>query len=89
MMTQTIAGLFIWGTLSDERTDLYFSVQMLLGLAKAVTLGSEFRRTQDHILLSHLRLPQPGGPGPLIYISQEQCGPVELMTHSLAMPGKN
>jgi hypothetical protein len=29
-----------------------------------------------HILLSHLRLPQPGGPGPCIYIPQEQGGPV-------------
>jgi hypothetical protein len=30
----------------------------------------------SHILLSHLRLPQSGGPGPHIYISQEQGGPV-------------
>jgi hypothetical protein len=33
-------------------------------------------RTHDHILLSQLRLPQPGGPGPCIYIPQEQGGPV-------------
>jgi hypothetical protein len=39
-------------------------------------LWSESRRTHDHILLSHLRLPQPGGPGPRIYIPQEQRGPV-------------
>jgi hypothetical protein len=32
-------------------------VQLLLGLARAVTLGSTFRRTHDDILLSHLRLP--------------------------------
>jgi hypothetical protein len=51
-------------------------VQLLLGLARAVTLGSKSRRTHDHILLSHLRLPQPGGPGPCIYIPQEQGGPV-------------
>jgi hypothetical protein len=38
----------------------------------AVTLRSKSRRTQDHILLSHLRLPQPGGSGPCIYIPQEQ-----------------
>jgi hypothetical protein len=32
--------------------------------------------TQDHILLSQfLKLPQSGGPGPRIYISQEQGGP--------------
>jgi hypothetical protein len=51
-------------------------VQLLLGLARAVTLGSKSRRTHEHILLSHLRLPQPGGPGSCIYIPQEQGGPV-------------
>jgi hypothetical protein len=51
-------------------------VQLLLGLARAVTVGSEFRRTHYHILLSHLRLSQPGGSGPRIYIPQEQIGPV-------------
>jgi hypothetical protein len=50
-------------------------VQLLLGLARAVTLGSKYRRTHDHILLSHLRLPQPGGPGPRIYIPQETGWP--------------
>jgi hypothetical protein len=39
-------------------------------------LGSKSRRTHGHILLSHLRLPQPGEPGPRIYIPQEQGGPV-------------
>jgi hypothetical protein len=44
---------------------------MLLVLASAVPLGSE-----SHILLfQFLRLPQPGGPGPRIYIPQEQGGP--------------
>jgi hypothetical protein len=51
-------------------------VQLLLGLARAVTLGSKSRRTHGHILLSHLRLPQPGGPGPRIYTPQERGGPV-------------
>jgi hypothetical protein len=51
--------------------------QLLLSLARAVTLGSKSRRTHNHILLSHLRLPQPGGPGPCIYIPQEQGGPVK------------
>jgi hypothetical protein len=46
-------------------------VQLLLDLARAATLGSKFRRTHGHILLSHLRLPQPGGPGSRIYIPQE------------------
>jgi hypothetical protein len=34
----------------------------------AVILGSKSRRIHDYILLSHLRLPQPGGPGPHIYM---------------------
>jgi hypothetical protein len=55
---------------------LYFTVQLRLGLARAVTLGQKSRRTHGHILLSHLRVPQPGGPGPHIYIPQEQGGTV-------------
>jgi hypothetical protein len=51
-------------------------IQLLLGLARAVTLGSKFSRTHDNILLSHLRPHQPGGPGPRIYIPQDQGGPV-------------
>jgi hypothetical protein len=42
----------------------------------AVTLRSKSHRTHDHILLSHLRLPQPRAPGPCIYIPQEQVDPV-------------
>jgi hypothetical protein len=51
-------------------------VQLFLVLARAVTLGLKSRRTRNHILLSHLRLPQPVGPGPCIYIPHEQGGPV-------------
>jgi hypothetical protein len=51
-------------------------VQLLLGLARAITLGSKSRRTDGHILVSHLRLPRPGRPGLRIYIPQEQGGPV-------------
>jgi hypothetical protein len=51
-------------------------VQLLLGLARAVACGSKSRRTHDNILLSHLRLPQPGEPGSRIYIPPEQDGPV-------------
>jgi hypothetical protein len=36
----------------------------------------ESHRTHDHALLSHLSLSQPGGPGRLVYIPQEQGGPV-------------
>jgi hypothetical protein len=50
---------------------------LLLGLASAVLLGPESRGTEDHISLSQFfNLPQPEGPGPRIYIPQEQGGPV-------------
>jgi hypothetical protein len=52
-----------------------FLVQLLLGLARAVTLGSKSRRTHDHILLFHLRLSHPGGLCSRIYIPQEQGVP--------------
>jgi hypothetical protein len=51
-------------------------VQLLLDLARAVTLGSKSRRNHGHILPSRLRLPQHGGPGSHIYIPQQQDGPV-------------
>jgi hypothetical protein len=48
---------------------------LLLVLDSAAPLGSKFRGTQDHTLLfQFLRLPQPGGPGPRIYMPQEQGG---------------
>jgi hypothetical protein len=46
----TVAGLLIWGALSDESTGLSFT--LLLVLASAVIFGSESRRTRGHILLS-------------------------------------
>jgi hypothetical protein len=51
-------------------------VQLLLGLARAVSLWSKSRRTHDPILLFHMRLPQPWGPSPRTYIPQERGGPV-------------
>jgi hypothetical protein len=58
------AVLFLWGALSDERTGLEFA---------------ESRRSRNYTrtLLSHLKLPQPGGPDSRIYIPQEQGGPVK------------
>jgi hypothetical protein len=41
-----------------------------------MTQWSGSLRTRNHILLSHLRLSQPGGPGSRIYIPQEQGDPV-------------
>jgi hypothetical protein len=52
------------------------NLMLLLVLTSTVPLGSESCRTQDHILLPQfLRLPQPGGPGPRIYIPQEHWAP--------------
>jgi hypothetical protein len=42
-------------------------VQLILGLARAVTLGSKSRRTQDHILFSF--------DTTIIHITQEEGGP--------------
>jgi hypothetical protein len=64
----------MWDAISDERTGPSFTI--LLALASAVILMSQTRGTHDHILLSDSRFPQTGGPGPRIYILQEQGGPV-------------
>jgi hypothetical protein len=53
-------------------------VQLLMSFASAVTLGPESLRARYHNLPSHMRLPQPGVPGPRICILQEQDGPVEF-----------
>jgi hypothetical protein len=50
---QTVAGLLLWGALSDERTGVPFTVAA--GLASADILGSESCGTHDHILLSQIR----------------------------------
>jgi hypothetical protein len=42
----------------------------------AITQWSEPRRTRNHTLLFHLRLPQPRGSDSRIYIPQERGGPV-------------
>jgi hypothetical protein len=48
----------------------------LLFLASAVLLGSESRGTQKpYFIVPILDSPQPEGPGPRIYIPQEQAGP--------------
>jgi hypothetical protein len=43
-------------------------------ICSAITQWSESLRTRNHTLLSHLRLPQPGGPDSRIYIPHEQGG---------------
>jgi hypothetical protein len=68
----------MYGALSDERTGLYFAVH--------ITHWSESRRTRNCILLSHLRLTRPGGPGPRIHIPWIRGGPVKSPDTRLPPP---
>jgi hypothetical protein len=45
-------------------------------ICSVITQWSEYLRTRNHTLMSHLRLPQPGWPVPRIYSPQEQSDPV-------------
>jgi hypothetical protein len=54
-----LRGSWCWAS-SQTRGSVYnLLVKLLLGFARAVTLGSEYRRTRDHVLLSHWKLSQP------------------------------
>jgi hypothetical protein len=72
---QTVAGLLMRGALSEERAGLSFTI--VVGPRQRshseilVSLNS-----CPYFTVSDSRLPQPGGPGPHIYIPQEQGGPV-------------
>jgi hypothetical protein len=72
---RTVAGLLMWGALSDER----------MGLPSTIAAGPRQRSHSrvrvprgsiPYVTVSDSRLSQPGGPGPLIYIPQEKGGPV-------------
>jgi hypothetical protein len=52
-ISQTVAGLLMWGALCDERPVCL--LQLLLALVSAVILWSESRGTRDQILLSQIR----------------------------------
>jgi hypothetical protein len=62
------------GALSDERTSLLFTI------AAGPCQGSHSRvkvmRDSSYFTVSDSGLPEPGGPGPRIYIPQEQSGPI-------------
>jgi hypothetical protein len=64
---QTFVGLLMWGDLSDERTGL--SITIAAGPRQRS--HSRIRVPRDswpYFIVSDSRLPQPGGPGPRIYI---------------------
>jgi hypothetical protein len=66
---------FLRNILSDDRMDLSFTI----AAGPRQSSHSQLRVLRDswpHFTVSDWRLPQPGGPGPRIYIPQEQGGPV-------------
>jgi hypothetical protein len=79
-------SVLVSGTHLGPATNFSFSLKFSLWreggsviyctIASGPCLGSKSRRTHGHILLSHLRLPQPRGPGSRIYVPREQGGPV-------------
>jgi hypothetical protein len=48
---QTVAGLLMWGSLTRRRV---CRLQLLLDLASAVSVESEYRRSRDHMLLTQI-----------------------------------
>jgi hypothetical protein len=68
---QTVAGLFI----SDERTGLSFTIAAGPRQRSHCRIRV-LRNSWPHFTVSDSRLPQPGGPGPRIYIAQWHGGPV-------------
>jgi hypothetical protein len=56
-------------------------LQLLLVISNEVLLGSEYRGTRDHILLSRIRdSPQPGGPVSPIYIPRNKVAQLYSQT---------
>jgi hypothetical protein len=78
---QTVAGLLMWGALSDERTGLPFT--SAAGLASTVVLGSESRRTRGHILLYQIRdSPKLEGQVPIFISPRNRVAQFEYLHRS-------
>jgi hypothetical protein len=74
---QTLTGLLVWGGLSDKKMCLPFTI----AAAPRQRSHSWVRVSRDswpYFTVSHSSHHQLGGPGPRIYIPQEQGGPVIL-----------
>jgi hypothetical protein len=69
-------SFLVSGTHLGPLVNFSFSLEFHLDSCGFVVCSALSRGTHDHILLyQFLRLPEPGGPGPRIYIPQEQGGP--------------
>jgi hypothetical protein len=62
--------LSVWVCRNSNKTFCFWS------LPEQSISGPSTSELNDHIFLSHMRLPHPGRPGPRIYILQEQGSPV-------------
>jgi hypothetical protein len=72
---QTVAGLLLWGAHYDEGTGLSFTT--VAGPRQCShSLVRVLRNSWPYFSVLDSRLPQTGGPGPRIYIPQEQGGTV-------------
>jgi hypothetical protein len=72
---QTVAGLLMWYAFSDERKGLSFTTAA--GPRQRSHSRVEVPRdSRPYSAVSDSRLLPPKGPGPSIYIPQEQGGPV-------------
>jgi hypothetical protein len=60
-------GFVICSALSDEKTGVIYCT-IASGPCQSNHSWVEVPQNSGHILLSHLRLPQPGMPGPRIYM---------------------
>jgi hypothetical protein len=70
-----LAGLLMWGGLSDERMGIPFTIAA--GPRQRIHSWDRVPRDSwPYFAVSDSRLPQSRGPGPRIYIPQEQDGPV-------------
>jgi hypothetical protein len=73
--TGRLRAQFLCNILSDQRMSLLF----IISVGPRQRSHSQVRVQRDswpNFTVSNSRLPQPGGPGPRIYIPQEQDGPV-------------
>jgi hypothetical protein len=74
---QPVAGLLMWGALSNERTGLSFTIAIGPRQRRCSRVRVQ-RDSWPYFTVSGSTLLQPGGPGPRIYIPQAQVGRVIL-----------